>query len=152
MEEGFRQTVFETLSEVFETMYFTFLEPVFEMPGAEELEKVDGYYEARISFRGSRSGTFRFYLPRRLARNITVNFLGVDDEDVNESQVLDTVKETANMATGSLLGKIDPGGTLKLGLPESREAGAVKAEVMLSNPDAFLFNTEYGPLWVVYEQ
>lgn len=152
MDTNLRQTIYETLSEVFETMYFTFLEPLFETPSQEEVGAGDGYYEATIAFQGGKSGRFRLYLPEKLARGITVNFLGVDEVDVNESQVLDTVKETANMAVGSLLGRIDPGGTIKLGLPQSQVAAGFSAGALLAEPGLFLFNTEHGLLWVVYEE
>lgn len=153
MDTNLKQTIYETLSEVFETMYFTFLEPLFETPGKEEIVVRDEYVEACIDFQGSKSGgRFRFYLPWRLARNITVNFLGVDEVDVNESQVLDTVKETANMATGSLLGRIDPNGTMRLGLPQSKMATDFSVDTLLSHPGLFLFNTEHGPFWVIYEK
>jgi len=151
MDTNLRQTIYETLSEVFETMYFTFLEPLFEVPSREEIVVADGYYEAVIEFQGEKSGRFCFYLPRKLARGITVNFLGVDAVDVNESQVLDTVRETANMAVGCLLGRIDPDGTMKLGLPKSQAASAFSADELLARPGLFLFNTEHGLLWVVYE-
>ncbi len=151
MDTNLRQTICETLSEVFETMYFTFLEPLFETPPPEEIVADDGYYEATITFQGVKSGTLSFYLPKNLARGITVNFLGVDEVDVNEAQVLDTVKETANMAVGSLLGRIDPGGATKLGLPQSRVAADFSTEALRAQPGLFLFNTEQGLLWVVYE-
>ncbi|MEW6595581.1 MAG: chemotaxis protein CheX [Thermodesulfobacteriota bacterium] len=152
MDTKLRQIIYETLSEVFETMYFTFLEPLFETPAQEELAAADGYYEASITFQGGKSGCLRFYLPQSLARGITVNFLGVDEVDVNEAQILDTVKETANMAVGSLLGRIDPDGTMKLGLPQSRVASAFSSADLLAKPGLFLFNTEHGLLWVVYEE
>ncbi len=153
MDTNLRQTIYETLSEVFETMYFTFLEPLFETPTQEEIGATDAsYYEATISFQGAKSGRFRFYLPQGLARGITVNFLGVNATDVNESQVLDTVKETANMAVGSLLGRVDPGGTMKLGLPRSQATTDFSAADLLAQPGLFLFNTEHGLFWVVYDE
>ena len=152
MDTNLRQTIYETLSEVFETMYFTFLEPLFETPPQEEIVVADGYYEAIIAFQGVKSGILSFYLPKNLARGITVNFLGVDEVDVNEAQVLDTVKETANMAVGSLLGRIDPVGTMKLGLPQSRVAPGFSAADLLAQPGLFLFNTEHGLLWVVFDE
>lgn len=152
MDTKLRQTISETLSEVFETMYFTFLEPLAEAPPREELAVSAEYYEATIAFDGQKGGRIRFFLPASLARGITVNFLGVDEADVNESQVLDTVKETANMAVGSLLGRIDPAGTVKLGLPQSRPAVDFSVDELLAQPGLFLFSTEHGPLWVVYEE
>ena len=151
METNLKQTIFQTFSEVFETMFFTFLEPLEEIPGKAELGEPGAYIEADIAFEGAKRGGVRFYFPSALARNITVNFLGVDEVDVNESQVLDTAKETANMAIGSLLGRIDPAGTIRLGLPQSKAGDMLPVDELLGHPGLFLFNTEHGLLWVVYE-
>ena len=151
MESTLQQAIFQTLSEVFETMYFTFLEPLVEMPGEENPVATEGYIEADISFQGERTGRVRFYFPPALARNITVNFLGVEEMDVNEAQVLDTVKETANMAVGSLLGRLDPGGGIRLGLPQSKVT-ALPLDALRGEPNLFVFNTEHGLLWLVYEE
>lgn len=150
MDEQFRQLVYETFGEVFETMFFTFLEPIDEIPGPDAFVSDDAYLRADISYHGPHTGKFALYLPQRLARNITMNFLGADEEDVSDEQMLDTTKETANMAVGSLLGKIDPAGDAKLHIPEAAVLEEFSVGDILQEECVFLFNTDYGPLWVVF--
>lgn len=148
MDEGLRRVIFETFSEVFETMFFTFLEPIEEAPEKEKL--VSGrFVEATISYSGGSTGSFLFYFPWDLGKNITVNFLGVDEDEVQDSQIKDTAAETANMAIGGLLGKLDPGGKALLAIPQTRELAMFSPETLLGAPGLCMFNTEFGVLWVV---
>ncbi len=148
MDEDLRRVIFATFSEVFETMFFTFLEPLEEAPEKEELA-CGKFIEASIGYSGGYNGSFRFYFPWALGKNITVNFLGVDEEDVQDGQIMDTAAETANMAIGSLLGKLDPGGTASLAIPQPRMLAEFSPETLLSSPGLCMFNTEFGVLWVV---
>ena len=148
MDEGLRRIIFETFSEVFETMFFTFLEPLEETPGKDNL--VSGrFVEATISYTGGCNGNFLFCFPWDLGKNITVNFLGVDEGEVQDGQIKDTAAETANMAIGSLLGKLDPGGKASLAIPQTRELAAFSPEILLGVSGLCMFNTEFGILWVV---
>lgn len=148
MDDRLHEAVFQTFSEVFETMFFTFLEPV-PAPPAKNGGNPGEYLEAQISYSGGCRGSFRFYFPRGLARNITVNFLGVNDEEVTESQIRDTVAETANMAIGSLLGKLDPQGKGLLAFPMVRDLADFSPLPLLEEEGLVLFATEFGLLWVV---
>ncbi|MFZ5776164.1 MAG: chemotaxis protein CheX [Thermodesulfobacteriota bacterium] len=148
MDDRLRQTIFKTFSEVFETMFFTFLEPVESSPEQDELAPTP-CVEAVISYTGGHSGSFRFYFPVALARNLTVNFLGVDESDVQDNQVRDTAAETANMTIGSLLGKLDPNGTAKLAIPHTRQIDDFAPSALLAEEGLCMFRTEFGILWVV---
>ena len=148
MDEDLRGVIFATFSEVFETMFFTFLEPLEEAPGKEELGR-GKFVEATISYTGGCNGTFRFYFPWELGKNITVNFLGVDEDGVPAGQVMDTAAETANMAIGSLLGKLDPGGKALLAIPQTQVLEGFSPETLLGEAGLCMFNTEFGILWVV---
>ncbi|MGV1099895.1 chemotaxis protein CheX [Thiovibrio sp. JS02] len=130
-------------------MFFTFLEPLAEPPDKETLGGNGGYIEATITYSGGHTGCFRFFFPRELAKNITVNFLGIDETDVQDAQIRDTAAETANMAIGSLLGKLDPGGKASLAIPATRELADFSPESLLGEQGLSLFNTEFGVLWVV---
>jgi len=148
MDEDLRRIIFETFSEVFETMFFTFLEPLEEAPGKEELGR-GRFIEAKISYSGGCKGDFLFYFPWELGKNITVNFLGVDEDEVLDGQITDTAAETANMAIGSLLGKLDPGGKASLAIPQARVLADFSPETLLDEVGLCMFNTEFGTLWVV---
>lgn len=150
MNDDLRRVIFETFSEVFETMFFTFLEPLDELPSSAEAEEAAGdFVQALISYSGGEAGSFQFYFPKDLARNITVNFLGVDADMVQENQIEDTVAETANMAIGSLLGKLDPQGKSSLSIPQKKELSGFSPASLLAEPGLCVFNTEFGVLWVV---
>lgn len=148
MDEDLRRVIFATFSEVFETMFFTFLEPLEEAPGKEEVG-CGKFIEATIGYSGGCNGSFRFYFPWELGKNITVNFLGVDEEDVQDGQVKDTAAETANMAIGSLLGKLDPGGKASLAIPQTQVLAEFSPGALLGESGLCMFNTEFGILWVV---
>lgn len=147
MDQDLRRLIFETFSEVFETMFFTFLEPLEEAPGKEELG-CGKFIEATIGYSGGYNGNFLFYFPWGLGKNITVNFLGVDEHEVQDRQIADTAAETANMAIGSLLGKLDPGGTASLAIPQTRVLDDFSPETLLGTSGLCMFNTEFGVLWV----
>jgi CheY-specific phosphatase CheX len=151
MDAELKKSLYRTLSEVFEIMFFTILEPLPEPPAAED-DAGGAHFEATIGYRGDREGTIRFYFPELLARHITLNIAGIEQEELSERQLLDTVKETANMAVGSLLGKLDPEGRCQLGIPESRRAGDFSPAALSSHPGVALFNSEQGVLWLVYDQ
>jgi len=148
MDENLHLVILETFSEVFETMFFTFLEPLEEVPGKEEVAN-DRFIEAKISYSGGFNGSFLFYFPWELGKNITVNFLGVDEDTVIDRQIIDTAAETANMAIGSLLGKLDPGGTASLAIPQTRVLDNFSPETLLDATGLCVFSTEFGILWVV---
>ncbi|MDG4474809.1 chemotaxis protein CheX [Thiovibrio frasassiensis] len=148
MDQDLRRIIFKTFSEVFETMFFTFLEPLEEVPGKEDLGH-GRFIEATISYSGGCNGSFLFYFPWELGKNITVNFLGVDEDGVQEGQVKDTAAETANMAIGSLLGELDPGGKAALAIPQARVLAEFSPEILLGETGLYMFNTEFGVLWVV---
>ncbi|MFC1523580.1 chemotaxis protein CheX [Thermodesulfobacteriota bacterium] len=151
MDEQLKRTIFETMSEVFETMFFTFLEPVSALPSEGSVGENLEYIEGKISFMCDTEGGVSIYFPRGLAQFITVNFLGFEEEEVTERQILDTVRETVNMSVGSLLGKIDPEGVCNLQIPEAKTVVDFSANLLLSEPGLCLFNTEFGYLWVVYK-
>lgn len=150
MTDNIKQTIFETFSEVFETMFFTFLDPLTDRPAADEVSEAGKYVEAKIGYTGAEAGNFRIYMPYPLAQNITLNFLGIDEDGLSENQVKDTAAETANMAVGSLLGKTDPGGKTALAIPQASVLADFSPATLLAEPGLFLFGTDFGMLWVVF--
>jgi len=148
MDEDLRRVIFATFSEVFETMFFTFLEPLEEAPEKDKLA-CGKFIAATIGYSGGCNGSFLFYFPWELGKNITVNFLGVDEDGVPDGQIMDTAAETANMAIGSLLGKLDPGGKASLAIPQARVLEEFSPETLLGMTGLCMFNTEFGILWVV---
>ena len=150
MDKSMKMTVWETTARVFETMFFTFLEPLPRIPRKEEWPIDIKYIRAAVFFTGKGGGEVAIYLPRDLARNITMNFLGITRSEVSQNQILDTAKETANMAVGSLLGTIDPEGQCLLGIPDAMPVVDLEQEAELNDINHIVgFKTDCG-MFLVY--
>ncbi len=149
VDESIKKVVNKTISEVFEMMFFTFLEPLTDVPPEDEWGENAVMIRGFISYKGDITGDFLFYFPKNLARNITVNFLGVAAEELDDHKITDTTAEAVNMVVGSLLGKLDPGGTCTLGIPEATIITDFSPETVVNEPGLCLFSTEHGLLWVV---
>ncbi len=150
MDKSIKMTIWETIARVFETMFFTFLEPLPRIPRKEEWPIDIKYIRAVVSITGKEDGKVALYLPRDLARNITINFLGITRSEVSQNQILDTAKETANMAVGSLLGTIDPEGLCVLGIPNAMPVVNLEQEDKLNDINQLVgFKTDCG-MFLVY--
>jgi CheY-specific phosphatase CheX len=148
MEAALRKAVIRSLTEVFEKMFFTILVPSLELEAASE----DEYLEAVIAYRGSREGNIRLCFPEALAIYITQNFTGKTAGQLTEALVLDTVRETANVTVGSLLGELCPRGICNLGIPVSRRCDGFSIPAAANHPGACAFDSGMGVLWFIYEE
>ncbi|MCK5232570.1 MAG: chemotaxis protein CheX, partial [Desulfobulbaceae bacterium] len=134
----------------FEKMFFIFLEPV-AGSAADALESASDCYHAAIGYAvDARETSVNFYLTEPLAWQMTGNFMGIDISSLDEGQVLDTLRETANMAVGSLLGEINPEGTAVLGMPESGKVIDF-SEKLFDDQSFITFRTSSGVLCMIIE-
>lgn len=149
MDDKMRQMVVGITSQVFETMFFTFLEPMAGLP-ANGPGATDGIYiRSMVSLKANGSGEVILYLPSPLARDLTLNFLGLEDLAVTPQQVVDTAKETVNMVAGGLLGVLDPEGRCILGIPEAQELESLREESRLEDRQRICgFASQIGPVFV----
>ena len=81
-----------------------------------------------LSFRGPSRGLFYLFLPTAMVTRITANFLGLDEEEVNEEQKNDAVKESLNMIGGNMLSFFDKQGVFKLDIPELIEGNNLSVD------------------------
>jgi len=82
-----------------------------------------------------------------MVTGITANFLGIEEEEINEEQKKDAVKEALNMIGGHMLSLFDKEGAFKLGIPELIEENDL-AEDNLGDlkKDIILIETEENRL------
>ena len=73
---------------------------------------------ATLSFHGPSTGSFYLLLPTTMVTGITANFLGIEEEEVNEEQKMDALKESLSMIGGNMLSLFDKEGVFKLCIPE----------------------------------
>ncbi|MEN6373972.1 MAG: chemotaxis protein CheX [Smithella sp.] len=103
--------------EVFEKMFFVFLEPV------DEDVKYDMI--ASINFTGPVSGEIDVMLTSDLANSMVQNMLGVGEGGVTRKLIEDCVKESVNMVGGNFLQKYDSSKVFDLSIPVFKDESAV---------------------------
>jgi CheY-specific phosphatase CheX len=139
--ENVKEILAESIFEVFERMFFVFLELGERAPVHD--------YEADIRFDGPRRGTMRILLTRPVGRLMVRNMLGLDNGAVTESHVADCVKEAANMVCGNFLVHWDASKKFTMSLPEfSARPGNPQAP---GDSLAFDFDCEAGKMRVMLE-
>ena len=138
--ENIREILKESIFEVFEKMFFIFLEP-----GARVLVHD---YETSIGFDGPRRGSIRILLSLPVAKLMVRNMLGISDEKEIERHVEDCVKEAANMVCGNFLVNLDASKKFTMSLPafsvKPRQQPALSEGV-----HAFDFDCEAGKMGIV---
>ena len=107
--ENVNRTLAESIFEVFERMFFIFLEPGGRSPVHD--------YEAAIRFDGPQRGTIRILFTRPVARLMVRNMLGLENGAVTDPHLEDCMKEAANMVCGNFLVNLDPSTTFAMSLP-----------------------------------
>lgn len=115
-QDDVREFIMLSVFEVFEKMYYIFLEPRDDEPSDEEKLFV------QIRFSGDWHGEIQAYYSEVLARAMIENALGLDKEDVTEQILEDCLKESLNMICGSFLQKYEQEKVLQLSIPRYRGA------------------------------
>ncbi len=114
-----QELLMNAIFEVFEKMFFVFLEPLDE----------DVKYEmiASINFIGPIKGDIDVFFTRDLASAMVQNMLGVDEVGVNLKLIEDCAKEAVNMIGGNFLQKYDSSKVFDLSIPVFKNESGVFA-------------------------
>lgn len=105
-----RQALTSSIFEVFERMFYVFLEPA-DSPDGEY------HYRAGINFSGPLRGELTAVFSRPLAEAMLKNMLNVGEDEINEKLREDCLKESLNMICGNFLSKYDSGQVFDLSIP-----------------------------------
>lgn len=136
--------------EVFGTMYFTPIELLPDLPPRESWQIEDQYVKTAISYSGPMQAHICFYFPRTLAISIAGGFLGIGEESITDQQLIDTMREAANMIVGNFLGRLDPEGACTLGIPAAEVTAGFTPDGAAQDGDLLTFISDFGLVWVVY--
>ena len=137
--------------EVFGTMYFTPVELLPDLPAQDRWQLEDQYVKTVISFSGPRQASMCFYFPHSLAVSVAGGFLGIEEEAVSDQQIIDTMRESANMIVGNFLGRLDPDGACILGIPAAELVHGFSPDAVSQGGVLLAFISDFGLLWVVYD-
>ncbi|MDY7035336.1 MAG: chemotaxis protein CheX [Thermodesulfobacteriota bacterium] len=111
-------TMKASIFNVLETMFF---QPVQISDGNYTLDEWFSQDKtligATLNFSGPSAGSFYLLIPLKTAHEMTADFLGLHEEEINEEQKRDAIKEALNMIGGSMLSLMDKEGAYTLGIP-----------------------------------
>ncbi len=119
MDKPMMTNLKQAISSVLETMFFLPVQ-IIDNGGlldnwSQQCTKI---WRASVRFEGPVSGAFILLIPTHLAKEITANFLGLDENEVESNQESDTVKEALNMIGGYVLSQIERAEAYQIGIPE----------------------------------
>ena len=116
IEEMTRHSIFE----VFEKMFYVFLEPLDGEYGEYDME-------VAIRFEGSLSGEIRILLSMDIVKTMLQNMLGLKEDEITTQRMEDCSKEAVNVICGNFLGKLNSAKVFNLSMPvfseKSRDSG-----------------------------
>jgi CheY-specific phosphatase CheX len=105
-----QEMLMTSIFEVFEKMFFVFLEPFDE----------DIQYDmiTSIQFKGPMKGEIKAYLSKGVASTMAQNMLGLEPQEITDRTMEDCSKEALNMIAGSFLNKLDATQVFDLSIPD----------------------------------
>lgn len=136
--------------EVFGMMYYTPVELLPELPEHDSWHVEEQYVRTAIEYSGPMRASICFYFPRSLAINIAGGFLGIAEDSISDSQLIDTMREAANMIIGNFLGRIDPDGACTLGIPQAEVVQGFDPNSLQPGDELLSFISDFGHLWMIY--
>jgi CheY-specific phosphatase CheX len=144
--ERIKKTLTVSIFEVFEKMFYIFLEPASENGGEYEST-------ALIDFSGPAKGFIRVHFSRSMAEAMAQNMLNIDRRELTETLLEDCLKESANMICGNFLRNLDTVKVFNLSLPVlAAYPDATGRPIPLPSEDALelSFASGKGTLGVVF--
>ena len=110
-----RSAIDQTVKDVFETM----LTLEIELLDQKEADLQGHRLVGSVSFAGQAMGSVRLHFSNEMARLITADMLGMDDDEIeSDDEVKDVIGELSNMVGGDLKSKLcDAGLPCELSIP-----------------------------------
>ena len=129
MYDAVREAARKVAPQIFESMFFTSLVASDHCRRDAPLFFAPPVIQSEIGFQGKYDGKMRLSLPWDLAKKIAINFMGLSDSEIPETQVMDAMGELCNIICGNLFVGSDKKTSYALTIPKTRfvsikEAGA----------------------------
>jgi CheY-specific phosphatase CheX len=105
-----KKTLMTSIFEVFEKMFFVFLEP-------SDNKGWNHHSTVSIHFSGPMKGGLRACFSQELSDTMVQNMLNIDESEITEKLREDCLKESVNMICGNFLRNIDSSKVFDLSLP-----------------------------------
>jgi CheY-specific phosphatase CheX len=114
-----QELLMNAIFEVFEKMFFVFLEPLDEEVNFDMITS--------INFTGPIKGEMHVYFTRAVAETMVQNMLSVDARGITDKLIEDCTKEAVNMISGNFLQKYDTSNVFDLSIPVFQKKSGIFA-------------------------
>ncbi len=153
MKTSYRETIVRAAQEVLETMFFTFVEPLDPHDVLPETMPSGSYYHGQIELKDGQHGeTLHVVIPAAMADSLTRALLAKDDgEPLTQDEVLDTVREIANMILGSVLRQTSAGTTHRPGIPKAQLTHGVPELNPRVRGERIAFDSDWGAMLLLVD-
>lgn len=149
MDRFSRQGIYESLADVFETVFLIHLEMLNEaVPSRKIRERRRDYLEVRVDLWGGKNSPAFFFFPAGLVKEIAGSFLGMDGAVMDKREVAQVGKMAARMTIGGLLGRVDPEALIRAGEPQARSIDSFDPGRLAEAPGVWVYQSGQGYLWV----
>lgn len=149
MDRFSRSGIYETLADVFETVFLVPLEMLDEaVPSRKILECRRDYIEVRVDLLREKNAPAFFFFPVGLVKEIACSFLNRDGAAMDMGELAQVGKMAARMTIGGLLGRVDPEALIRPGEPQARTIDSFNPSRLLEAPGVWVYKSAQGYLWV----
>ncbi len=131
-----REMITTSTFEVFEKMFFNFLEPVEKRAIAYDMA-------AEIQFKGPFEGAMKMYLSDGLVSSMVQNMLSLSDEEITDSMREDCAREAINMVCGNMLRNYDSSQVFNLSIPTVHKNNQGDLMQIFPEPEANLWQAVF---------
>lgn len=149
MDRFLRPGVYETLADVFETVFLIHLETLDEaIPSRKIRERRRDYLEVRVDLLAENNSPAFFFFPAGLIKEIAGSFLDMDGASMDKGELARVGKMAARMTIGGLLGRVDPEALIRAGEPQARNIDSFDPGRLVASPGVWVYQSDQGYLWV----
>jgi hypothetical protein len=154
MNSADRNVLTSVVQEVFETMFFTFVDPIGEDEMGQVISLPGRYFHGQIGVKGeNRKRVLDIFIPDEMTGSLTEILLCKEDnKGVSKEELIDTTKEIANMVLGNILNKTNKEGTQRLTTPTAELVGDISPFVKDSGVEHIYFETDWGIMVVLFDR
>ncbi len=146
MKKSLMKNLKTSISEVMETMFFISVN-IKETSSIEDsgILKIDDIKICLLNFKGTISGIFLLYVPESFLKIMVINFLGIDEEKIENEHITGVIKESINIIAGNMFSKLDKSNEIQIDIPELLNNETLPKQISNNkNKECFVIESNEG--------
>lgn len=134
MMKNLKAAMMASISEVLETMFYMSL----DFDDHKTIKNMDIIQNGitlacRLDFTGPLTGCFLLIIPEKLLIEMSQNFMGIEEADIQQQQLEGTIKELINMIAGNTFSTLNDQIEFKLSIPAIVDIQTLSSQYMTNS-------------------